>query len=260
MPHPPDSRPAAGDEKLSYLNRVFGLLQFLAERQGAGARVPEICERMGIHRVTAHRLLRTLTALGYVEQAPDLSYRLGFETWFLGFKAAQQFVPVRIAEAMKRISEASEESVFLMRRAGHEGICIGEHQGTFPIRSSVMRVGVRRCLGIGGTSVAVLSGLPPDEAERLIEHNAPDYGRYAVTADDVRRFVTEAREQGYAYSHGIVVAESRTLAVPLSLSPDSAAMMSLSIVTLESRLSGPRRAMLVGLLQTEAAALCAPRA
>jgi hypothetical protein len=48
--------------------------------------------------------------------------------------------------------------------------------------------------------------------------------------------------------------------VPLSLSPDSAAMMSLSIVTLESRLSGPRRAMLVGLLQTEAAALCAPRA
>jgi DNA-binding IclR family transcriptional regulator len=260
MPPKPDSSHAQKDEKLPYLSRVFGLLQFLAERPDSGARVPDICERMGIHRVTAHRLLRTLTALGYVEQGPDLSYRLGFETWFLGFRAAQQFAPGRIAAAMKRISEASEESVFLMRRAGNEGICIGEHQGTFPVRSLVMRVGVRRMLGVGGTSVAVLAALPPEEASRVIERNAPEYARYSITANDVRRFVEEARRQGYAYSRGVVVAESRTLAVPLSLTRDSTAAMSMSIVTLESRLSGPRRAMLVGLLQTEAAALTAPRA
>ena len=259
MPKKPGSRPAARDEKLSYLSRVFGLLQFLAERHDGGTRIPEICERMGVHRVTAHRLLRTLIALGYAEQSPDLSYRLGFEAWFLGFKATRQFVPNSIAAAMRRISEASEESVFLMRRAGNEGICIGEHQGTYPVRSTVMRVGVRRSLGIGGTGVAILAGLPPEEAERLILQNASDYARYAITADNVRKFVAEARDQGYAYSHGIVVAESRTLAVPLPLSQDGAAMMSMSIVTLESRLSGPRRATLVKLLQIEASSLCATR-
>ncbi|MBN8966010.1 MAG: IclR family transcriptional regulator [Rhizobiales bacterium] len=260
MPKKPDSSHIRKDEKLTYLSRVFGLLQFLAERSGNGARVPEISERMGIHRVTAHRLLRTLTALGYVEQGPDLSYRLGFETWFLGFRAGRQFAPARVAAAMKRVSEASEESVFLMRRAGNEGICIGEHQGTFPVRSLVMRVGERRVLGVGGTSVAVLAGLPPEEASRLIERNAPEYTRYSITADDVRRFVEEARQQGYAYSRGVVVAESRTLGVPLSLTGDSMAAMSMSIVTLESRLSGSRRAMLIGLLQNEAAALAAPHA
>ena len=249
------NRIEASDEKASYLGRVFALLKLLAERGDEGARVPEICHRFDIHRVTAHRLLRTLVELGYIEQSPDLAYRLGFEAWALGLAASRQFVAPAVAAAMKRISDASEECVFLMRRAGNDGVCTGFQEGAFPFRSFVMRVGTVRPLGIGGTSVALLAALPAEQAEQVIRNNAAQYQRHQITEGDVRKLISDTRKRGYAYSQGAVVAESRTLAVSLALIDDPGTMMSMSIITLESRIAGPRRSMLAKLLQSEAATL-----
>lgn len=242
----------AGQRETPYLHRVFMLLRFLSECSAAGARVGDISERLGVHRVTTHRLLRTLIETGYVEQLPDLSYRLGLEACLLGFLASGPFVPPQITAAMTRISKESEECVFLMRRIGNEGVCIAAHEGSYPIRSMVMRVGARRHLGIGGTSIAILAALPREETERIIRNNSSSYPQYKITADDVRGFVALARRHGYAYSRGIVVSESRTVAVPLSIAADPSMLMSISIVTIESRLAEPRRSNLVKLLKREA--------
>jgi DNA-binding IclR family transcriptional regulator len=244
----------------SYLDRVFMLLRYVADVGGTGARVPDICKHLGIHRVSAHRLLKSLLDLGYVEQAPDLSYHLGIEAWSLGVAASRRFIPSDVAAAMKRVSDATEECVFLMRRTGNVGLCIGLQEGTFPVRSFVMRVGTRRHLGIGGTSTAILAALPSNDAERIIKQNVAEYAPFGLTAERVRKLVAETRQRGYAYSRGIVVPEARTVAVPLPLSSNSATMMSMSIVTLESRLLEPRRTELVGLLRREAAALQAAAA
>lgn len=243
----------------SYLSRIFTLLQFVAAQGEAGARVPEMSHHMGIHRVSVHRILKPLLERGFLEQGPNLSYHLGFEVWLLGIAATQRFIPAQISSALKRISDETEECCFLMRRAGNEGVCIGVSEGTFPIRSLVMRIGLRRCLGIGGTSVAILAGLPRAEAEQVIENNAQEYQRFGLTANDVRRLAREARIQGYAYSQGVVAPESRTIAVPLSLSTNSSAIMSISIVTLHSRLLPPRREKIVQLLKREAANLSSSR-
>jgi DNA-binding IclR family transcriptional regulator len=238
----------------SYLSRVATLLRFLADHADTGARVPEICKRLEMHRVSVHRLLKALMEIGFIEQAPDLSYHLGFEAWSLGM-AAQRFIPASFAAALKRISDATSECVFLMRKTGDEGICIACHEGSSPVRSTVMRVGTRRFLGVGGTSVAILAGLPEGEANEIIERNAEAYRAFGISKLDVRRFVVDARARGYAYSHGVVVPESRTLAVPLTPSENTSSVMSMSIVTLESRLREPKRDELVELLKQEAAAL-----
>lgn len=243
------------DERAPYIGRVFSLLKFVAERGDEGARVPEICHHLDIHRVTGHRLLRTLVDLGCIEQSSDLAYRLGFEAWSLGLAASRRFVTPTVAAAMKRISDASEECVFLMRRAGNNGVCTGFQDGTFPFRSFVMRVGTIRPLGIGGTSLALLAALPADEAEQVIRANAVQYQRLGTTESDIRKLASDTRKRGYAYSRGAVVAESRTLAVSLELHDDPGSMMSMSIITLESRIAGSRRSMLVKLLQAEAATL-----
>lgn len=249
--------PAGTAANSSYLGRIATLLRFLADRTEMGARAPEICKHLDIHRVSAHRMLKSLLDLGYVEQAPDLSYHLGFEAWSLGIAASRRFIPAAVSGALKRISDESEEGVFLMRKIGNEGICIGFHEGTFPVRTLVMRIGARRHLGVGGTSVAILAGLPSTEAETIMKENTHEYPRFGITAKDVRQFVNKARTQGYAYSYGVVVPESRTVAVPLSLFANSSAMMSISIITLQSRLQQPRREELVRLLKREAAALSA---
>lgn len=238
-----------------YLTRVFQLLRMIADSGNGGMRVPEICQRLNVHRVSAHRLLKSLVDLGYIEQASNLSYHLGVEAWSLGMAAGRRFIPPDVAAALKRISDATEECVFLMRRTGNVGVCIAIQEGSFPVRSFVMRVGTRRPLGIGGTSVAILSGLPPKEAEQVIQQNAGEYGAYNLTAEKVKRLVKEARAEGYAYSRGVVVPESRTVAVPLQLSSNPQTAMAMSIVTLESRLQEPRLGQLAALLQKEAAAL-----
>jgi len=238
-----------------YLNRIFELLRLVAEQGSAGARVPEIAEQMGIHRVSVHRIIKPLLELGYLEQGPKLSYHLGFEVWLLGIAASQRFVPPKIVVALKKLSDETEECAFLMRRAGNEGVCIDVSEGTFPIRSLVMRVGTRRRLGVGGTSMAILANLPPEEAEKIISENIDEYRRFGLTTADIHRLASEARGLGYTYSQGVVAPESRTIAVPLDLSGDPAAMMSISIVTLHSRLLPPRREKIVDLLKEAAAKL-----
>jgi DNA-binding IclR family transcriptional regulator len=237
------------------LGRAFALLHLLADKSGTGARVPEICAHLGTHRVSAHRLIKTLSELGYVSQAADLSYHLGFEAWALGLNSSARFVPEPVLRAMKRVCARTEECVLLMRRSGTEGICIADEEGIYPVRSLVTRVGTRWALGIGAASIAILAQLPPAEARDIIRSNADAYAPHGLTAASVETMVKTARRLGYAFSEGPVVAESRTLAVPLPSLPSGAAQMSMSIATFESRLRDSRRAELIGILREEAANL-----
>ena len=248
-----DKAQASAEPATPQPRRDFVLLRFLADRAPSGARVPEICQHLKVHRVSAHRILKSLIGLGYVEQAPDLSYHLGFEAWSLGLAASRRFLPSSIKQTMKRVADESEECVFLMRRAGKEGVCIARQEGTYPVQSLVMKVGTRRLLGVGGTSLAILANLPDEEAEVVIRQNAKEYLRFGISERDVRRFVAETQAHGFSYSAGVVVAESRTIAVPIVPSVHTPTAMSLSIVTIEPRLQEPRRSEMVRLLQREAA-------
>jgi DNA-binding IclR family transcriptional regulator len=237
------------------LDRAFALLHFLAERRGKGARVPEICAHLGIHRVSAHRLIKTLNELGYVSQASDLSYHLGFESWALGLNSTPRFIPEAVQRTMKRVCAETEESVYLMRKAGAEGVCIASQEGLYPIRTLVLQIGTRRALGVGGTSCAILAQMPNADASKTIQANAAAYARYGQTTADVEKIVADTRANGYAFSYGLVVPESRTLAVPLPRLDGVQALMSMSIVTFGARLAEPRRTELAEILRKEMATL-----
>lgn len=245
----------AADITNTPLDRAFALLHFLADRRGKGARVPDICAHLGLHRVSAHRLIKTLGELGYVSQASDLSYHLGFEAWALGLNSTTRFIPDAMLRMMKRVCDRTEECVYLMRKAGSDGFCVAYQEGLYPVRSLVLRVGTRRALGVGATSGAILAQMPAAAASKIIQANAPAYARYGQTTADIERMVAEARTKGYAFSHGLVVAESRTLAVPLPRMKSVSKPMSMSIVTFESRLDEPRRTELGAILRHEAATL-----
>src|SRR5476649_2333255 len=59
------------------LQRGFGILEMVGA-EDAGTSLAEICRKSGLHRSTAHHLLRTLVVLGYlVQDTNSKSYRLG---------------------------------------------------------------------------------------------------------------------------------------------------------------------------------------
>jgi DNA-binding IclR family transcriptional regulator len=156
---------------------------------------------------------------------------------------------------MKRVSARTEEDVYLMRKAGADGICIARLEGLYPIRSMVLQVGTRRPLGIGATSCAILAQMPEAEASALIEVNAPSYARYGQSKAQIEAVVAAARTQGYAFFSGPVIPESRTLAVALPQLDGIVAPMSISIVAFDSRLAEPRRSEVAEILRSEAATL-----
>lgn len=166
----------------SPIQRVLLLLRLLADHTDTGLRVPEICKHLKIHRVSAHRMLSSLSDIGYVEQAPDLSYHLGFEAWFLGNAAAKHFTPTPVSESMTRIADLTGESVFVMRRAGLDGCIIACQEGSLPIRFVNMRVGTKRMMGVGALSVAILSEIDASEAETIIKQNAIRYPEFGLSS------------------------------------------------------------------------------
>jgi DNA-binding IclR family transcriptional regulator len=260
MPSAKSDKTPKSEAKTSYIKRVFSLLRILADAGESGARLPQLADQLKIHRVNIHRLLNSLIELGYVEQSPDLSYHLGFEAWRLGQATLQLFVPSQISAAMDRIVEATGESVFLMRRSGDEGICVAARDGAVSFRSSSlgMSVGVRRFLGVGGTSVAILAEMEASEADTIIKNNTPEYRKIGLTARDVRAFVSETRERGHSFSPGVMLSEVRTVGVAIPRLPQTgAAQMAVSIVTLASRMEEARRFEFAAILRSEISKLFA---
>lgn len=233
--------------------RTFALLDLIAKRSPDGVRVQELCDSLGIHRVTVHRLLKALIELGYVEQATNRRYHLGAGAWTLGLAASRRFdLAQAAADALTRAAEASRDTVFLMRRTATVAICVARREGSYPVRSLVMDIGSRRPLGIGASSVAILAALEPDEIEEIIRQNRTAYAeRGTADPDIVRRLVADAQQRGFAFSPGAVIPEVHAIAVPVR-DPAGRPVAALSIATVEPRMREPRRSELAALLADEA--------
>ncbi|WP_082594325.1 IclR family transcriptional regulator [Phycicoccus sp. Soil802] len=129
------------------VGRAFALLERIA-RQPEGARLSELADGAGLHRSTAHNLLATLEALGYIAQdRKGGSYRLTGKVNQLQRldAAAEQALRARIRPVLQRVSEASGESAFLALVTGHDYLCVDAVQSVKPLHLAV-RPGERKSL------------------------------------------------------------------------------------------------------------------
>jgi DNA-binding IclR family transcriptional regulator len=68
---------------------------------------------------------------------------------------------------MMRIAEATGDTVFLTQRSGLDSVCVDRQEGTFPIKTFTLEIGMRRPLGVGTGSLAILSGLSEEEVKHV---------------------------------------------------------------------------------------------
>ena len=67
--------------------------------------------------------------------------------------------------ALARIADATGDTVFLTQRSGLDAVCLDRREGTFPIKTFTLEVGMRRPLGVGTGSLAILSALPEEDIQ-----------------------------------------------------------------------------------------------
>src|SRR5512134_516644 len=182
------------------IERALTLLREIAAHNRSGSRLLDLATRTGLQRPTVHRMLKCLATESMVQQDPDTHrYYLGSMVFELGLSAAPRFnLRETCHPSLTRIAEATGDTVFLTQRSGLDAVCLDRHEGTFPIKTFTLEIGMRRPLGVGTGSLAILSALPEEEVKHIIAANAPRLPEYGLTQTSLIAQVKKAQKLGYA--------------------------------------------------------------
>lgn len=235
------------------IKRAASVLRSLASC-GRSLSVSEVGLATGLHRATAHRMLRVLSEEGLVEQdAQSRKYRLGMEIFAMSATMGNRIDLRTIAQpSIERLCRATEDTVYLIIRNGYDGLCLDMREGAFPERTLKLSVGDRWPLGVGASNMPLLAFLPDSEVSEIIAHNVPrlsDYSEYAP--ERLLDGVEETRARGFAIKVSHWYPKMCGVGVPV-LDGKARPIAALSITGILSRMPGERQAELAALLKQEA--------
>jgi DNA-binding IclR family transcriptional regulator len=239
--------------------RVTAIVEALAASSQAGLRLVDIVEQTGLGKTTAHRLLSGLSAAGLVEQDDETArFYVGSRILSWATAARDRFSFARLAEpALERIAQQTQDTIYLVARAGSKIVCLDSREGSFPIKVLTLAVGDRRPLGIGAGSLSILAALADDEIDRLFEVNRAELASYPFDEVRLRQMIREARRNGYAYNNTHVlpglenVTDMAGIGVPICRR-DGTPVAALHLTAITPRLDGARRENVVAGLLKEA--------
>ncbi|MBS0546448.1 MAG: IclR family transcriptional regulator [Proteobacteria bacterium] len=239
------------------LQRAIALLREVTACGSEGLSAAEMAARASIDRTTAHRMARSLAAEGLFDYSRETRrYFLGPLAYEIGLAASERADLAKLcATPMKRIAEETGDTVFLMLRSGDDAVCVARTEGSYPVKTFVVDVGVRRPLGVGAGSLAIFSALPLEEREVLLKRNAARLAQYpGMTVAKIRARAAASRGRDQAVGDVVDVPNVRAAGVVIR-TPGGRPVASLSISAIAPRFANRREAKLLAILHREAEAL-----
>jgi DNA-binding IclR family transcriptional regulator len=252
MARKPSSEESARLSGTQSIERALTLMREIAAHNRSGSRLLDLASRTGLQRPTVHRMLKCLTLEDMVQQDPDTHrYYLGPMVFELGLTAAPRYNLREICHpALNRIAEATGDTVFLTQRSGLDAVCLDRQEGTFPIKTFTLEIGMRRPLGVGTGSLAILSALSEDEVRHVVTANAPRLPEYGLTPTSLLAQVKSAQKRGYAVREMPSLAGVRSIGQAVH-NQSGVAFAALSVSAISSRMSEKRIAELATMLRNE---------
>lgn len=238
------------------IERAIRVLRIVAAA-ASGATLSHVVSASGLNKATAHRLLMVLTREGLVQRHTESKvYYPGEQLYALGILAAPHFGLHHLAlPSLRRLATLSEDSAFLCLLSGDDLVCVHREEGSHPIRSHVMQVGMRWPLGIGSMGPVMLASMDDSSVERILAANRAAIERFPnYSVEKVRALIKSARLKGYCVNPGLVHPESYGIAVAV-LDERDRPIGSLSVGAVASRLQADRQPKLAAALKAEAMTL-----
>jgi IclR family transcriptional regulator, KDG regulon repressor len=218
-------------ESVQSVARAAEVLKVLAQG-GWGMGVSEIAQTAGLGKSTTHRLLSSLIEAEFVRMEPNSHrYTLGSgllqltATWFSDIKVRTVALP-----HLRTLRNTTKETVSLNIRDGDSRVAIERLDTSHEVRF-VVDLGRPLPLHIGAAGKAILAFLPEAEISAILKTAGLDQPATNRTLREMKKI----RQAGTAYSCGERVVGSRSVSAPI-FSPEGAAIASVSILSLESRL------------------------
>jgi DNA-binding IclR family transcriptional regulator len=239
------------------IKRAARILRILGAYGRTGASATRVAIASGLHRATAHRILCALVDEGLLEQDPaSRNYKLGAEVFTLGAAMGHRFDIKALAQvSLDRLSEATEDTIYLGVRTWYDGLCLDMREGAHPDRGLRLQVNDTWPLGIGAFTMALLAFLPDLEIEEIIKRNARVLlGQQEITPSILRRHVEVTRRRGFASTSNMGGSRLGSVAVPI-FDPHQRPIASLCITAIVERMDAAREGRLVDQVWAESRAI-----
>lgn len=197
--------------------RAFALLELLGQSdQHLG--ISELADKSGLPLATVHRLLRTLTCLGYVEHNSNThKYTLGVRILHLRGAVIDQInLGAQSISVMKSLMRRVNETVHLAVLSEGEVLYVDRVEG---LRTQGMytRIGKRikaHCTALG----KVMLAYSPDYVWRdaIARHGLPRFSNTTITTEnELLAELERIRQRGYATDEGEGGEDVRCIARPI---------------------------------------------
>lgn len=228
--------PATRHQPIKSADRALGLIELIADRGSVG--FSEILAALSLPRSSAHGLLQTLTASGWIaHDTRRKEYTLGLRAWQIGQRYTGNTNLTGVAKpVMDKLMRLLGETVQLAQLDGTDNVYIAISQPDRAMRL-VSSVGLRLEAHATGIGKALLSQLPPDEAEQRLR-SKPLTTPTANTVSDVDKLMSildQVRVDGYALDDEEYISGCRCVGVPLTDGADDGVYTALSVTMPTSR-------------------------
>ncbi len=184
------------------LSRGLRVLEILADA-GEPLSIDQTASALGVHRSNAYRLIRTLEAHGLIARDPAGMLVLGARLAALAAGVSRDVQ----AEALPELTLAANElgmTCFVSLLDHDECITLTSVEPRHAVAAVAQRPGTRHFVGIGAPGRAILAQLPEAAWPQGI-------------ADEVASEVARGAPDGPYFSFNEVIADLRSVAVPLRI-------------------------------------------
>jgi len=213
----PAAHAGADPYQLQSLDRAVQVLELLADGEGPLG-LADVCERMNLHKSTAHRALMVLERTGLIERTPENRFRLGLKLYELGSRAVEQIdLRARVHPWFRRLSAQVGETVHLGVLQKTSVVYLDKVEPNNRRVWLDSRIGASNPVYCTAMGKAILAFLPPPEAAAIIARIR--FVRYTprtlCTAEALQRSLDRVRRRGYAIDDEEVECGVRCIGAPI---------------------------------------------
>jgi DNA-binding IclR family transcriptional regulator len=203
--------------QLQGLDRVVAILDLLGVSDNSLS-LAEICQRMGLHKSTAHRALMALERTGMIERAPASRYRLGLKLYDMGSRAVEQIdLRARVHPHLRKLALRVGETVHLGVLHKTRVVYIDKIE---PINRRVCissRTGTSNPVYSTSLGKAILAYLPAEEvAKTVAKVQFTGFTTKTLTsAEELLEALERVRRRGYAVDDEEMEIGTRCIGAPI---------------------------------------------
>jgi len=235
------------------IRRAAALLRVVAMAGDHGTPLSAVTQVSGLHKATAHRILRVLFEEGLLEFDDESKhYRVGAEIYALSQAMSAKFDIGALARpSLDKLCRESGDTVYFAVRSGYDALCLGMAEGSHPEKALRLNLRDRWPLGVGAFSMALLAFLPDTEVRDIVRHTAVRLGdQDQYTEDTLMQQVADARRLGFAVTRILTYPPTCAVGVPIC-DPHGRPIASLCITAVSARMDEARRRQLARKMMEE---------